>query len=144
MFKIVVLVITFGGFLLVSGLVFAEGPNISEGMWEITSKSRMEGLPYPMPEMSFKMKQCLTKEDFIPKTKEKEENCKITDKKISGNNVKWTVRCEDNGETSVSEGDITYTGSSYKGTIKTTVTDKNGSVMKMNSEMTGKMIGPCK
>lgn len=97
-----------------------------------------------MPEMSFKMKQCLTKEDFIPKTKEKDENCKITAKKVSGNNVRWTIRCEDNGEIILSEGDITYTGSSYKGTIKTTITDENGSVMKMHSETTGKRIGPCR
>lgn len=142
MFKLRVIVLS--GFLLIWGLAFAEGPNLSEGMWEITMKSRMEGIPYPMPEMSFKIKQCLTKEDFIPKTKEKEEDCKITAKKVSGNNVRWTIRCETKDETTVSEGDITYNGSSYKGTIKTTVTDKKGSVMKMHSEMTGKMIGPCK
>jgi hypothetical protein len=44
--------------------VSVAGPNIKEGLWEITSKMEMEGMPFAMPATSHK--KCLTNDNLVP------------------------------------------------------------------------------
>ncbi|MBI4688405.1 MAG: DUF3617 family protein [Nitrospirae bacterium] len=120
----------------------SEGVDMQEGEWEYTSEVVMEGMPFAIPPT--KTRQCLTKKDIVPEPEsEKDKDCIVKDQQISGNTVKWTVICKDKDGTSEGKGVITYSGSSYKGTMKMTMTDKKGSTEQMTIKMSGKHLGPC-
>jgi hypothetical protein len=101
----------------------------------------MEGMNFTMPPT--KITYCSTKEDLVPKNEEQDKNCTMKDQKISGNTVSWHVICKDKDGTSEGKGDITYAGSTYKGMLKMTMTEKKGSSHKMTMKMSGKFLGPC-
>jgi hypothetical protein len=113
-------------------------PNIQEGMWEITSKVEMPGMPMEMPPMKYT--QCLTKEDLVPQSSQPGEECKITQTKVTGNTVTWTMQCKGQGGTMTGTGSVTYSGTSFKGTIKMTMPESN---MEMTSHISGHRIGDC-
>jgi hypothetical protein len=124
-----------------SALCLAAGMNAQEGEWENTMEMKMEGLSFAIPPVT--MKHCVTKENLVPKASEKDEKCKIKDQKIVGNKVTWSVECVDKDGKSESQGEITYSGDSYKGTMKTRMTDKTGKTMVTTANMTGRRIGEC-
>lgn len=124
---------------------FGAGVNMKEGKWETTVQMKMEGLPFPMPPITFKTSQCLTQKDLVPNTAGKNQSCKMTDQKISGDTITYKVTCaEKDGSTSTGEGKITYSGSSFQGTVKTTVTDKAGNTTSSSSmTLNGRRVGDC-
>lgn len=65
-------------------LSFAE-PDMREGLWEITVKMDMPGMPMQMPAMTHT--QCITKKDLIPQKPEKNQDCKTISSKTSDNTV---------------------------------------------------------
>jgi hypothetical protein len=115
--------------------------NVHEGKWENTFDMKVEGVSFAMPQV--KTTQCMTKDDLVPKGKEKEEKCKMKNQKISGNTVKWTMDCVEEGMKTESEGQITYTGDSYKGTMRMKMTDKSGKTTLGTAAMSGRRIGAC-
>lgn len=118
----------------------SEGVDMQEGEWEFTSEIVAEGMPFTMPPT--KTRQCLSKKDLVPKS-EDDKNCVVKNHQISGNTVRWTILCKDNDGTSEGKGVITYSGRSYKGTMKMTMTDKTGATERMTMNMSGKYLGPC-
>jgi len=120
---------------------YAAEPNIQDGLWEITSKTEMKGIPAQFPPVV--MKQCLTKQDKVPQAKDASSNCKMTDQKISGNTVTWTMVCKEQGSTTESKGRIAYKGNSFDGVTNTIIKDKSGNTQEMITKMSGKRLGPC-
>lgn len=131
------------GFVCFSGYASAD-VNMQEGQWETTIEMKMEGMPFPMPPITSKVSQCLTKKDMVPDTANKDQKCEVRNRKVSGNKVSWTVICSDKDGRSEGEGEITYSGSTYKGVIKTKIFSK-GSAKPMISTMklAGKRTGNC-
>ena len=113
--------------------------NMQEGKWEITTKVEMPGVPTNMPPN--KHIQCLTKEVLVPMNSQQGQECKITQTKVVGNTVTWTIQCNSTGEEMKGNGKITYSGSSLKGTIKMTMSQAN---MELISHISGSRIGDCK
>jgi hypothetical protein len=113
-------------------------PNIQEGMWEITSKVEMPGMPMEMPPVTYT--QCLTKEDLVPQSSQPGEECKITQTKVTGNTVTWTMQCKGQGGTMAGTGSVTYSGTSFEGTIKMTMPESN---MEITSHISGHRVGDC-
>ena len=112
-------------------------PDMQEGLWEITTKVKMKGLPVSIPEV--KDTQCLTKKDFIPQEPQGNQDCTISDTKISGNTVSWKMECKSSGGTTKGNGTVTYKGDSFEGTMTMSVPGN----MKMINNMKGKRIGDC-
>jgi len=113
---------------------------MQEGMWEITTKMEIPEMPMDMPPM--KHTQCLMKKDVVPQSSQAGQECKISQTKITGNTVTWTMQCSGGpGGDTKGNGTITYNGNSMNGTIKLTNTQSN---MKMTSHLTGHRIGDCK
>ena len=130
-------------FATVVSLIFAvaafAAPNYQEGLWEITTTMNMPGMP---KEMMRPMKQqvCMTKENAVPQPQQKgEQQCKMTNQRTVGNKVSWTMTCK-NG--TVSNGEITYSKTSYDGS-QTTTTSQGGKQTTVKSTMSGKYLGPC-
>ncbi len=114
-------------------------PNMQEGMWEITTKIEMPGMPMNMPPMT--NTQCLTKKDLVPQSSQPGQECKITQTKVTGNTVTWAMECSDQGGGMKGTGKINYKGSSFKGIIKMTMTQSN---METTMQISGHRIGDCK
>jgi len=117
---------------------FAE---LKEGLWEITTQVEIEGMPYSMPPNT--IRQCITKSDPVPQTNDKGYDCKITDQKISGNTVSYTVECKGKEGDMQTSGTTTYTDNSMNGTSTTNFKMQGQPEMQMTSKITGKYIGTC-
>ncbi len=123
-------------------LSFAE-PDMREGLWEITAKIDMPGMPMQMPAMTHT--QCITKKDIIPQKPEKNQDCKTISSKTSGNTVSWVIHCRDkNGTTAESSGKVTYKGDKFDGMVDMTFNQSGRDKMKMTHRMSGKRIGECR
>ena len=109
--------------------------DMSEGKWEHTIEVQMEG----MPSMPFTTTQCMTKKNLVPC----ERNCKIDEEKITGNKIVWKKKCIEKSSVTESEGEITYNGTTYSGTMNTKMTEKGGQVMNSTVKMKGRRIGDC-
>lgn len=119
--------------------VLAGGPNVQEGMWEITSTTEMPGMPVAVPPV--RHSQCLTKQDLVPRdTSSRQGECDVRDIRTSGNTVSWKVECSSPGGSTRGTGSITYAGTTMNGTM--TMTVPGG--MQMKTRLTGRRIGECK
>ena len=109
--------------------------NIEDGMWEITSQVKMQGMS--IPPMSFS--QCITKDNAVPQTNSPgQEDCKVSDMKTIGSTVSWSVTCGEQAANMKSKGKITYHGDRFEGEM---TTEHMGMVMV--TEMSGRRTGPC-
>jgi hypothetical protein len=125
----------------------AATPNMKEGLWEITMKMEMPGMPAGMkPQV---VRQCITKKDFDDPRKTapsggdpKDSRCQITDHKMQGNTATWNMACK--GENAMTgSGSITYSGTSYSGANKMTMT-RGGKTQTMTMQYNAKHLGDCK
>jgi len=113
--------------------------DLHAGMWEITSKIEMSGIPVKIPKM--KVSQCINKENIIPKTNQKvNEHCSIAEQKIEGNTVTWKINCGGKVE---SQGSVTYHGDTFNGLINTQSEVPSMGMMTMTIQLTGKRTGEC-
>jgi hypothetical protein len=113
------------------------GPNMQEGLWEITIKMEMPGMPASMPQMTHT--QCITNENIVPRSSQQAEECKITETKVDGDTVTWTMECDSPEGKARATGKITYSGDTFKGTIKMTMQG-----METIQHLSGQRIGNCK
>jgi hypothetical protein len=122
-------------------------PNMKEGLWEITMKMEMPGMPAGMkPQV---MQQCVTKKDMEDPRKTtpggadpKDNRCQMTDYKMQGNTATWNMACK--GENAMTgSGSITYSGTSYTGTNKMTMM-RGGKSQTMTMQYNAKHLGDCK
>jgi hypothetical protein len=114
------------------------GPNMQEGLWQITIKMEMPGMPMSMPTMTHT--QCITNENMVPRgSPQQADECKITETKVEGDTVIWTMECDSPEGKARSTGKITYSGDTFKGTIKMTMQG-----METIQHISGQRIGNCK
>ncbi|MEJ5226351.1 DUF3617 family protein [Thermodesulfovibrio sp.] len=138
---------TRGLLLTVLSLVFlisacskkAEGPNMKEGKWEITIQMEATGkMPFQMPPQTFT--QCITKDKFVPeKVEATNQQCKTIKQELKGDTVSWLTECQTPDGKLITEGTITYKGTTFDGVSKI----KHGG-MEITQKMNGKWIGECK
>jgi hypothetical protein len=113
-----------------------DSPNMKPGLWEITTKTHMQGMNLPPSTVT----QCLTEDDMVPSSSQPGQECEVIDMKTSGNTVTWTMKCTSGGQKVKSKGSVEYYGTSFKGTVTTILEDG----MEIESAMTGKRLGDCK
>ena len=132
-----------GCFLLAAIPAFGE-VDMQEGNWETTMQIFLEGSTLPMPPSIVTATQCLAKKDLVPSPSDRDENCTVTDRKVTGNTVTWKVRCEDGQGRTEREGSITYAGSSYQGVVRTAVLPQGSDeTARSTVTMRGKRLGAC-
>jgi len=123
-------------FIVVSISFAGSEPNLQEGNWEITTKVDMPGIQMP----PVKHTQCLTKKDLVPQSSQPGQECEITQSKVVGNTVSWTMRCSSEGNIMEGTGKITYSENSFEGTIRMLMPQAN---MEMINHISGQRIGDC-
>lgn len=125
--------------LLIAGSALAAEHPQKPGEWQVSMQMEVPGMPFKMPPVSFTI--CLTEEDLKDPQKAapgdpKNKDCKVADYKIDGNTVSWTIDCPK--QKTKGEGEITYTDTSYTGTMKMQVQDQE-----MTAKYSGKWKGEC-
>lgn len=130
-------------FIVLLSVLWASGAwaQLKDGLWEITTQVEMKGMPHQMPPATFR--QCMTKNDPVPKNQDKNYDCKTTGQKISGNTISYTVECKGKEGDMQTTGKTTYTGSMMDGSATTQFKMKNHPEIQMTSKMKGKYIGAC-
>jgi hypothetical protein len=129
-------------FTIAVAALAASIPDLQEGLWEITTKMEMPGMPKNMPPI--KHTQCLTKKDLVPQSPQKGQECKISQTKVDGSIVTWTMQCNNAEGTTEGHGKIAYKGNTFAGVITMTVKIPNQQNMQMTSLLNGRRIGACK
>ena len=132
---------------VLSGGAHAATPNMKDGLWEITMKMEMPGMPAGMkPQV---VRQCITKKDLEDPRKTapsggdpKDNRCQVTDYKMQGNTASWNMACKGDGAMTGS-GTATYSGTSYSGTNKMTM-NRGGKAQTMTMQYSGRHLGECK
>jgi len=120
-----------------SSIALAGGPNMKEGLWEITTKMEIPGMPMQMPPQTYT--QCITKKNMVPQKEEPNQECKMIKHDSKGDTVTWVVVCRTPEGKSHMNGRVTYKGTSFDGTVKITQAG-----MDMTQKMKGRWTGECK
>ncbi|WP_028313414.1 DUF3617 domain-containing protein [Desulfatibacillum aliphaticivorans] len=113
--------------------------NMKEGNWKTTMIMQANG--FTMPPQNYTT--CLTRENIVPQEKPDDGECRITGLKAKGDTVYWTMECIDPESATYSQGEITYHGKTFEGTVVITVKPKEGGMMTMHNSMKGQYLGPC-
>ena len=105
------------------------------GNWSITVQMDMPGMPMPPVTVT----RCITKEEAEhpqPPADKSVADCKISDYKLAGNILTWTMKCDSQGITG--DGKITFSPESYtgEGHMKAAGAD-------LTQKFTGKYLGAC-
>ena len=124
-------------------IALAQGPR-RDGEWEVKMEMDMPGLPAGIPPMT--TKQCITPSDAGDPQKAlppqgrggNPGNCKISDYKIEGNTVSWSMACEGR-QPMTGKGQFTYEQNAYTGTITMDMQGRGT----MTTKYTGKRLGDC-
>lgn len=131
---------------VLSQAAHAAAPNMREGMWEISMKMEMAGMPGGMPPQV--VKQCYTRKDvenperLARQGDPKSENCKISNYQLKGNTASWDMACK-GPEEMTGSGTMTFSGDSYSGTNRMSV-KSGGQTHNMTMQYSGKRVGDCK
>jgi uncharacterized protein DUF3617 len=132
-------------FAIVLGLsagALAQAPR-QDGRWEVKMEMEMAGMPARMPPMT--TTQCITPEEAKDPKKAMPqaggrggpENCTVSDYKVAGSKVTWTMACT-GADAMTGTGEFVYAGDTYTGTMKM---NRAGQVMTM--KYSGKRLGDC-
>lgn len=132
---------------LLLGVAAAAGAqaNVKDGLWEITTKTEMAGMPGSQPPMT--MQHCVTPQDAknpagMNRGMDKSGQCAMSDYKMQGNTATWKMTCK--GDAAMTgTGTATYGGTSYTMTTQMAMA-RGGQTMNMTTTQSGKYLGPCK
>jgi hypothetical protein len=139
-------VMRFVAFAAVAALIvpatFAAGPQ-KAGKWETTVQVEMAGMNMKIPPVTTTV--CVTEEDLkdpsksvpTPGGKGQNSDCKISDYKVDGNKISWSMKCEGKQPVTAS-GQMTFSGDAYEGSMK-----MNTQGHDMSMTMSGKRLGDC-
>jgi hypothetical protein len=132
------------------GTAQAADYNFKPGLWETTTVTEMKGMPKGMPGMPGNQRHterhCVRESDidFVPKAGKPQNDCKMTQHRVSRNKMRWTVRCNHQGVISEGKGEVVFSGTSNHGTFEMTMNGSPMGPMVMKHTFTSKRIGDCK
>ena len=116
----------------------ASVPDIREGKWEITAKTKVPGAPMDLPAVT--QTQCLTDKDYVPQSLPSGQECEITESKVIGNTVTWTIKGKGQHGQMKGTGKLTYKGDTFEGEQ---IVSMAGEGMEITTKITGRRIGAC-
>lgn len=120
------------------------GPNMQDGLWEITMAMEIPGMPQGIPPT--KHTQCLNSKNNVPSQQSgpPQSDCKMTSNRAVGDTVSWGMQCRSaDNSTMELAGKITYSGDSFSGVTTMNMTGA-GKAMKTTQRLSGRRLGPCK
>ena len=133
--------------ILGTGTAATAAPDFKEGEWGVNYRMEMAGMPFPMPPINVKKTMCLDKKNYVPDNAQQGQDCQVSDQKVNGNTVTWTMRCRSQERTIEGRGTITYKdkGERYDGEMNANMisADNAGPAMSYKYVMQGQRLGAC-
>jgi hypothetical protein len=132
--------------LLVAASAQSAAPNMKEGLWEVTVKMEMPGMPGNMPAQT--TQRCITAKDMEdprkvgPGNDQGSNTCEVTNYKMQGNTASWNMSCKGR-EPMTGTGTIKYEGDRYSGVNRMSMT-QGKDTMQMTMNYSGRYLGACK
>jgi hypothetical protein len=133
--------------LLVAALAAqAAAPNMKEGLWEVTVKMEVPGMPANMAPQT--TQRCISAKDMEdprkvgPNSDPRNSACEVTNHRMQGNTATWNMACKGPEEMS-GTGTMTYEGDRYTGVNRMSM-KQGGQVMNMTMNYSGRYLGACK
>jgi hypothetical protein len=121
---------------IISFAYAGSGPDLHEGMWEITVDIDMPGMPVKMPPSTYT--QCIKKDQAIPSDAQPGQECTTKDVTTKGNTVTWIMTCSNPGGQMTGKGMVTYHKDRMDGSMT-----MEGQGIKMVNHFKGHRIGDC-
>lgn len=121
--------------------VFAQMPDIQEGLWEVSTEVTIPGMPMKMPAMT--TEQCFTKQSMNPENILQQNNCQMHKMDIQSNQASWSMTCEQEGMTMQGSGNIQYQKTQFSGTFDLVISGAPEGAMSMQTKLSGRYIGQC-
>jgi hypothetical protein len=115
------------------------GPDLEEGLWQITVELDMPGMSMKMPASTFT--QCMRKNQPVPHDAKPGQQCKTKNVTTKGNTVSWTMVCTQPGGQMTSKGTVSYHHDKMVGSMTMTMP---GQGMTMTSRFKGHRVGECR
>jgi hypothetical protein len=116
----------------------ADHPPQKPGKWRLTIQMEMPGMPMKMPPITRDI--CVTEDDINDPQKavpnDPKNPCKVSDYKVDGNKVSWTVDCPKQKTTGT--GEMTFADESYTGWTKFKMGEQE-----MTQNYSAKWLGAC-
>ncbi|MBF0179515.1 MAG: DUF3617 family protein [Magnetococcales bacterium] len=136
-------VMLFAAALLPAATLLAADLDVKEGMYEVTIKTVMPGMP--MPDQT--VRDCVTQADRkdpqrIMKKGGGGDDCAIKDYKQESNRISFAISCPK--EQVNGKGEYRFAGDSYAGAMQMTMAAPGAPPMSMDVRTTAKWVGPCK
>jgi Protein of unknown function (DUF3617) len=124
----------------------AAAPNFKEGEWGVRYRMEVVGAPFPMPPITANKSMCLDGKNYVPDTTQEGQDCKVSDTRVTGDTVSWTLRCTTREGTIEGQGKITYRGERYDGTMDAKLVSAGNPGMPIHYRYTmeGQRLGNCK
>ena len=131
------------GTLAMGAALWAQGAGARrDGNWEVKVEMQMPGMPMTLPPQT--LIQCITPEEakdpqrlLPPRGQGRgQSDCKVSDHKVDGNKVTWSMSCPSEGMSGT--GEFVYADDSYAGTMK-----MNAMGQDMSMKYTAKRLGDC-
>lgn len=123
----------------------AAAPDFKEGEWGVNYRMEVVGMPFPIPPINTKKTMCLNKNNYVPDTAQQGQDCKLSDQKVNGNTVTWTMHCQTKEGKVEGKGKITYKGERYDGSMDAQLISSANPDMPMRYKytMNGERLGAC-
>ena len=124
------------GYVATMPSAHAAAPNMKPGLWEVTVKMEMPGMPQGMQAQT--TQRCITAKDLDDPRKvgpgadpRTASQCEVSNYRMQGNTASWDMACK-GPEQMKGSGSMTYQGDRYSG------------VNKMTMSYAGRYVGECK
>ena len=114
--------------------------DLEEGMYSITYRTEIPGMPMPMPPIT--LNQCITQKNPVPEQSSGSDECTITRMNTSSDTVTWTMECKQRGSYLKATGTMTFQGDKLEGKTQMEMETKSGRDT-VTTYMEGKRTGPC-
>jgi len=131
--------------LMLTSATALAAPPMNAGMWEITTRMEMPGMPAQIPPMT--MRHCYTAEELakpgagVPQSR---NDCKVENLNQTAKSTSWRVSCDGPRGKMTGDGNIQFSdGTSYQGTMKMTMEQGPAGPMQMTQTYQGRRVGDC-
>ncbi len=128
----------------VPAAAFAGGLNMRPGLWEMTMKVTMTGMPFAIPAQTKILKECLKKRQIEHpwKSMQAQKDCKFTDVRITGHSASYKMKC--GGEETTRGKGVVIVDSPTRMHERTDMTmQADGRTVTVHAEGSGRRLGSC-
>ena len=126
-----------------SGMSAEEQAQFNEAMKQLPLGTKLPGnIGMSAKGITSTFKQCVKADNPVP-TDPRNQDCKTTQMKRSGNTYTWAMHCKTSDGEMDSSGTGTYNGDSMTSKVQIKGSS-HGQPVDMTMDMTGRYLGPCK